>query len=295
MVVVVALLMVGCRNHISPNTTLLLWPEGVEESNSLEGMERKLEGGRIENVSEPRMEVFLPADPNGMFIVVCPGGAYARLAAYHEGVLVPEWLNERGIGAGVLYYRMPNGHSTLPLKDAERALALVRQNADEWGVDRTKVGIMGFSAGGHLAATALTKLTCEEQTCGVCDHGCDPKGPNFGVLFYPVVSMRDGLTHAVSRTNLLGANPTEECIAAWSADEQVTARTPRTILFHSADDKSVPIANSERFVAAMEAAGVECQLHTYPTGGHGWGWESEKFDYHSELFATLQTWLDGLF
>lgn len=279
-IVALAALLSSCEQP-DQRFTLPLWPDGTEESNGLEGQEKLLAGGRVEAVSEPRMEVFLPGNGNGLFVVICPGGGYQRLATLHEGTMVAEWLQERGIGSAVLYYRMPNGLTDIPLKDAQRAIEIARSNATDWGINPSEVGIMGFSAGGHLAATALTKYSSEATR------------PDFGVLFYPVISMRSELTHAGSRTNLLGPEPTEEQEALWSADEQVSAQTPPCILFHSTNDRSVPIANSQRFADSLQHKGVAATLHTYPSGGHGWGWASDKFHNHDEVFASLAEWLNA--
>ncbi|MBR3930962.1 MAG: alpha/beta hydrolase [Tidjanibacter sp.] len=260
--------------------TIYLYPEGPAESNGLEGREVTIEGGRVCDVSNPRMEVFLPAEPNGQVVVLCPGGGYARLAVVHEGELFAEWLGQRGITAVVLYYRMPNGHSDIPRKDVLTAVEIVRSRAAEWGVDPAKVGVMGFSAGGHVAATALTKYTSEQNR------------PDFGVLIYPVITMKEAYTHGGSRTRLIGEKPKYPKVLEWSLEEWVTPKTPTCFIALSNDDRSVPTGNSTLFYDALCANKVPAELHIYPKGGHGWGFNGEKFaPYREEFLTSLERWL----
>lgn len=261
--------------------TILLYPDGPDESNGLEGKEQTISNGRVCDISSPRMEVFLPEKPNGQAVVICPGGGYQRVAARHEGSLFAEWLNSMGTAAVVLYYRMPNGHTEIPRKDVLRAVELVRSKADEWHINTHKVGVMGFSAGGHLAATALTKYDSAANR------------PDFGVLLYPVVTMKEEYTHAGSRNHLLGPKPKYATVREWSLEECVTADTPECFLALSDDDRSVPPANSTLFYNALKAHGVAAEMHIYPTGGHGWGFNGEKFaPYHDEFLAALAEWLE---
>ena len=264
-----------------PNCSVKLYPQGVEQSNGLEGRLERLAGGRVASVSDPWMEVYLAPNPNGKMVVICPGGGYVRLAAEHEGSMFAQWLAGQGISAAVLYYRMPNGHTELPRQDVLRAIEIVRTRAAEWHVSPNKVGVMGFSAGGHLAATALTKYTAEQNR------------PDFGVLFYPVISMDEAITHRGSRESLLGVEPSAEQVEQWSLEREVDADTPPCFVALSADDKSVPVANSLRFVEALGASRkAHDELHLYPTGGHGWGFNGEKFEpYRHNLMESLARWL----
>ena len=263
--------------------TFMLYPNGPAESNGLEGKEVTIDGGRVCDVSNPRVEVFLPEKPNGQVVVICPGGGYARLAAIHEGDMFAEWFNQRGITAVVLYYRMPNGHSELPRKDVLTAVEMVRGNAKAWGVDPSKVGVMGFSAGGHVAATALTKYTSEANR------------PDFGVLIYPVITMKEEYTHKGSRDRLIGQNVKYAKVEEWSLEEKVNAQTPTCFLALSDDDRSVSPQNSIMFYNALKEHRVPAELHIYPEGGHGWGFNGDKFaPYHDEFLTSLERWLEAL-
>ena len=258
-----------------------LWPEGAPNSNGLTGTEEDLEGGRVANVTSPSITVYVAPKPNGMAIVACPGGGYVRLAMNHEGHDLAAWYNAQGITYAVLKYRMPNGHSEVPLSDAEQAIALVRQHAEEWGVDPHKVGIQGASAGGHLAASAATLYSGEATR------------PDFQVLFYPVISMQDD-THAGSRANLLGADPTDEQKLHYSLQSQVNEQTPPAFIMLSSDDRTVPPTNGVNYYLALQANGVPASLHVYPTGGHGWGFR-DLFTYKMQWTQELEKWLRELY
>lgn len=259
-----------------------LWAQGAPNSNGIATPEESMENGRAGNVSEPKLySYFLPsAKQPTAAVVVCPGGGYARLAMQHEGHDIAKWLNEQGIAAFVLKYRMPNGHHDVPLSDAQQALRLVRQNAKAWNVDPKKVGIAGFSAGGHLASTAATHFTDSATR------------PDFAALFYPVVSMAKNVSHGGSRKNLLGENPSTDLVKAYSNALRVTPQTPPTLLFHSDDDKAVPVHNSLEFYAGLKQNGVPAALYIFPTGGHGWG-AREAFAYSKEWRGLLMKWLEN--
>lgn len=215
------------------------------------------------------MTVYLPppARATRSAIVICPGGGYMRLVLDREGPRIARWLNEHGIAGIVLEYRLPRGRSLVPLLDAQRAIRTVRSNAAEWNLDPNRVGILGFSAGGHLASTAATHF-----------DGGDPKAddpvdrvscrPDFAVLIYPVVTMGDK-THAGSKANLLGDNPTPELVHRFSNEEQVTDKTPPTFLAHAKDDVAVPPENSRMFCEALRAHNIALEYLELPSGGHG--------------------------
>lgn len=261
---------------------LPLWPAGAPNSNGLTGTEEDLEGGRVANVIKPSITVYKADKPNGMAIIMCPGGGYARLAMNHEGHDMAPWLKAQGITYIVLKYRMPNGHYEVPLSDAEQAIRLVRQHAKEWNIRPDRIGIMGASAGGHLAASLATLYSSNETR------------PDFQILFYPVISMVPGVTHGGSRQNLLGNNPSQELEDKYTLEKQVNAHTPQAFIMLSADDGAVPPANGIHYFEALLQHQVPATLHVYPTGGHGWGFR-DAFTYKRQWTGELEKWLrEGL-
>lgn len=243
----------------------------------------------VRHVQQPAIEVRLPARGNatGQAVVVCPGGGYGGLAYDWEGTDFAGWLNSRGIAAIVLSYRLPVDGDVdhrkwlVPLLDAQRAIRLTRAHAADWGINPAKVGIMGFSAGGHLASTAGTHFDAGNA------EAADPvdrlsSRPDFMILVYPVISMMEGTTHLGSRVNLLGQHPSDELVRHYSNELQVTAETPPTFLVHAADDTTVPVQNSLLFHAALVAHKVPAELHVYPQGGHGFSFAFGK--------GRLQDW-----
>lgn len=257
---------------------LPLWPAGAPNSNGLTGTEEDLEGGRVANVIKPSITVYKADKPNGMAIIMCPGGGYARLAMNHEGHDMAPWLNAQGITYIVLKYRMPNGHYEVPLSDAEQAIRLVRQHAKEWNIRPDRIGIMGASAGGHLAASLATLYNSNETR------------PDFQILFYPVISMVPGVTHGGSRQNLLGNKPSQELEDKYTLEKQVNERTPQAFIMLSADDGAVPPANGIHYFEALLQHQVPATLHVYPTGGHGWGFR-DAFTYKRQWTGELEKWL----
>ncbi len=217
--------------------------------------------------TDAKLTLHRPEKPNGTALVICPGGGYGTLVKEPEGHGIAKWLNAHGITGIVLDYRLPNGRSMVPLLDAQRALRTVRANAKDWGCDPRKVGIVGFSAGGHLAATAATRFDEGDRTStdAVEHQGCRP---DFAVLVYPVITMSEG-AHGASRRNLLGDAPAEELAARFSAEKQVAAKTPPTYLTHAADDRVVPVSHSRSFRDALVEKGVACEYLELPSGGHG--------------------------
>jgi acetyl esterase/lipase len=225
-------------------------------------------------VSRPTLTVYRPAAgmASGTAVIVCPGGGYVHLAMTHEGIDVCKWLNSLGITAFLLKYRLPSDETMIdktigPLQDAQRAIQVVREHAKDWGVDPGAVGILGFSAGGHLASTAGTHFSH-----AVIDN---PAGvslrPDFMVLLYPVISFADSIGHRGSRDYLLGKNPSPEQIQLYSNELQVTDQTPPTFLVHAEDDKTVMVVNSLYFYEALIKHHVPAEMHIYPKGGHGFG------------------------
>lgn len=255
-----------------------LWPDGAPNSNGVEGNEQELEKDRISNITDPTITVYLPKESNGMAIIMCPGGGYARLAMDHEGHDMAAWFNSQGITYIVLKYRMPNGHYEVPLSDAEQAIRLVRNHAKEWKVDPAKVGVMGASAGGHLASTLATHFNSKETR------------PDFQILLYPVITMDETKTHNGSRTNLIGKSPSAELINRYSNELQVSRETPPAFLTLSSDDKAVPADNSIKYYLSLLNNNVLVSMHIYPIGGHGWGFR-DNFIYKRQWTGELEKWL----
>lgn len=228
----------------------------------------------LSNVSRPALTVYQPpaGKANGTAIVICPGGGYVHLAMTHEGSDVARWLNNLGITAFVLKYRLPSDETMIdktigPLQDAQRAIQLVRQQAVSWGVDPGRIGILGFSAGGHLASTAGTHF----MQAKIDNAAGTSLRPDFMVLIYPVISFTDSIGHRGSRDNLLGPHPDDALIREYSNELQVTSQTPPTFLVHAEDDKTVMVANSLDLYSALVSNHVPAELHVFPRGGHGFG------------------------
>ena len=232
--------------------------------------------GRLSNIEIPQYHVYLPekAKANGAAVVIFPGGGYGMLAANHEGHDYAKWLNERGIAAVVVKYRVSGDPALdyqfpVPFLDARRAIRTVRAKAGEWGVDPAKVGVMGSSAGGHLASLCTTRFgdsLPEEGKDAIDQQNCRP---DFSILIYPVISM-GGLSHSGARTNLLGKAPAADIVEKYSTAQAVTKDTPPVFLLTTADDM-VDCRNSLEFATACKASGVPVSLHLFESGGHGYG------------------------
>ena len=251
--------------------SIVLWPSGAPGALG------------TESADVPTITMYppLPGTATGAAIVICPGGAYQNLAA-HEGDSVAVWLQHLGVTSFVLKYRLgPRYHYPAPLLDAARAIRLVRAHAREWGIDPARVGIMGFSAGGHLAATLATHFDDGSPTPG---DAIDRFGsrPDVAILAYAVISMADGITHPGSRRNLLGPSPDPGLVQLLSNELHVTATTPPTFLFATADDAVVSVANTLLFAEALRRANVPFELHIFQHGPHGVGL--------AQGFPELATW-----
>lgn len=235
--------------------------------------------GRIIEFSHPKMKVFLPPSglANGKALVACPGGGYTHLAVNHEGYHWAPFYNNLGLVYAVLEYTLPNGDRNLPMKDVEAAFQLLTDSASVWSIQPDKIGIMGSSAGGHLASTMST-------------HPTDACKPAFQILFYPVISLDPQLTHSGSRNGFLGNQPSEELVKRYSNELQVTADTPRAFLVLAADDRSVKPMNSLNYFNALQQAGVPVSMFIYPNGGHGFGFR-DTFKYHEPMLNELSIWL----
>jgi acetyl esterase/lipase len=275
----------------APQETLL-WPEGHPAN---QGDEPKTVDSPewTERVTKsPTLTTFLPDGDkrNGAAIVICPGGGYSGLAMQKEGLEVAEWARSKGIVGVVLRYRCGGGKNQqpVPLEDAKRAIRTMRAKADELGVDPNRIGILGFSAGGHLASSVATMFEEGAHTEDSIDQLSSR--PDFAVLVYPVITLVDECMHRGSRNNLLGADASEELAAEWSTNRRVTEKTPPTFLVHASDDKGVPVKNSLLFYEALVAKGVPAELHVYEIGGHGFGMfrESRPADKWPD---QLERWL----
>ncbi len=260
--------------------TLPLWegtPPNYKETNEKEIIEYS-EITRISNVQRPDIAVFLPTKrfATGQAVVICPGGGYHILAYDHEGTDIAKFFNSKGIAAFVLKYRLPVSNNNIephktPLLDAQRAMRMVRYHAEEWNINPNQVGIMGFSAGGHLASTLSTHydLGDSSSTDPVENQSCRP---DFSLLIYPVISFTGEFSHSGSRGALLGyENPDEELVLYYSNELQVTDDTPPAVLIHAGDDAGVPVRNSIVYYEALLREGIAAGMHIFPYGGHGFG------------------------
>lgn len=263
--------------HSHSQTVMPLYKDSIPNSKPTPNEETAETNGDgvliISKVSRPALTVYQPPKEKrtGAGVIICPGGGYGVEAAGHEGADVAKKFNEMGIAAFVLKYRLPSDQTMIhkeigPLQDAQRALQLVRENATQWGIEKDKIGIMGFSAGGHLASTAGTHFQKA--------HIANPKGtslrPDFMVLVYPVISFSDSIGHIGSRDNLIGKNPPPERAREYSNELQVTPQTPPAFLVHAKDDP-VKVENSLQFADALKKANVPVELYLYEQGGHGYG------------------------
>lgn len=261
--------------HTSQEFDVDLWPNGLPNSN---GVDHLPYDEKTYNY-KPSLKIFLPSEElaTGRAVIACPGGAYHGLAYGHEGYDWAPFFNKLGIAYAVLKYRMPRGNREVPFSDAEEALRVVKENAAEWHINPDDVGIMGSSAGGHLAATIATRSKPELR-------------PAFQILFYPVITMDKTFTHMGSRNNLLGKNVSPELEVLYSNEKQVTKDTPRALILFSDDDNGVPPINGVHYYLALKEHAIPASLHIYPSGGHGWGYKAD-FKYHKELLQNIEAWI----
>lgn len=269
LVFVIALFMPGAVAVVQAQSafTLDLWPNGAPVSNGDAG-------------DTARVYVYLPEEKlaTGKAVVICPGGGYEYLSLDHEGRSWAPFFNGQGVAVIVLKYRMPHGNPAVPVGDAEEAVRMVRRNAAAWHIDARKVGIMGFSAGGHLASVVATGSKGDAA-------------PDFQILFYPVITMDPAFAHKGSHDNLLGRNAHKKQERIYSTDMQVTRATPRAFIALSDDDHAVLPANGTNYYLECYRHDVPASLHIYPTGGHGWGYK-DSFPFHFELMLELKAWIN---
>ena len=261
----------------------------MEKANGLEGAEKIKQNGNLGNISNlARFDLYFPKKPNGQMVVVCPGGGYGIVSSYNEGLYVADWMLSKGIIVAVVKYRLPNGNRYIPLTDVQNTFRYCRKHAEEWGVKQ--IGVMGFSAGGHLAAS-VTNLWNDEIT-----------RPDFSVLIYPVITMEPGVTHKGTHQNLLGKDGMwkQHYLDEFSLEKQVGRQTPPTFIALSSNDTTVPAENSLRYYNELIDKKIPVEMHMWPIGGHGWGFSKEiyvgkgndKFNYARNEFETsLERWL----
>ena len=260
---------------------ILVWPNGQAENNGITKAEITNKDGHISNISVASFKIYFADEirNTGTAIVICPGGGYGIEAAHHEGVQFAEWYAANGITAIVLKYRLPNGFHKIPLKDTQETIRIIRKRSVEWGINSQKIGISGFSAGGHLASTLLT-------------HFDESSRPDFGILFYPVITFKDGITHEGTRSNLLGKDVQNPQLLEWYSNEkQIQSLTPPTLLLLSDDDKVVIPENSISFYQRLKIKNIPASMYIFPEGGHGWGF-SPNFRYHEQMKALILDWLE---
>lgn len=258
---IVPLLLAAVAIAYAQNTELI-WPNGAP--------------GAVGDTDEdkPSLTIYLPKQPMGAGVVICPGGGYRNLAMDHEGKQIAEWLNARGVAGFVLKYRLgPRYHHPAMMNDAQQAIRIVRTRAKEFGIEPNKIGVWGFSAGGHLASTVSTHFDTATR-------------PDFTILGYPVVTMKGPFVHRGSRQHLLGDNPTDSDIENLSNETQITAQTPPAFLFSTVDDATVPVENSVQYFLALRRAQVPAEMHLYEKGRHGVGL--------AQADPILKTWSDRL-
>ena len=269
-----------------PTAMLKLWPDGPPDSNGLSGPEK---GTRcVGNISKPTLLVYLPKATNKptAAVVITPGGGYGVVCVEPEGYPIAELLVERGIAAIICKYRLPNGHHLVPANDARRAIRTVRHNARKWNIDAKRVGVWGFSAGGHLASTVSTVFDSGQANASDAVER-QPSRPDFSVLFYPVITMMDTAVHKGSRRNLMGADPKLSLKERYSNEARVSRQTPPTFMLHCTDDRAVPVENSLRYYRQLVKNGVPAELLIFEKGSHG----PTAFNNNPSWLTAFDRWL----
>lgn len=245
---------------------------------------------RVSRVTYPTLEYWKPDKPNGTAVVICPGGGYVRLAITSEGEYVARWYAERGVSAFILKYRLPDDavmerKEIVPLSDAQQAINYLRDNADKFEIDTNRIGMMGFSAGGHLAASASVYF----NDSFIGKHKKHNLRPDFSILIYPVITMQNDYTHQGSKNALIGKDASEEQTNYFSNELNVTENTPATFIMHASDDKAVPVENSLKYYEALKKKNVYAALHIFQNGGHGFTMKNKFLD--EQWFFLLEKWL----
>ncbi len=261
-----------------PDLMIDLWPDGAPTENGLSGDEIDM-GTHASNISKATLAVFLPKKANGLAIIACPGGGYSSVWDKTEGYVNARWYTNQGIVYAVLKYRLPNGHKEVPLDDVHEAMRILKSRADEFGFQ--KLGVLGCSAGGHLATTAATHYSTPEQR------------PDFQILHYAVISADPSFGHMGSIINLVGRGASQAERDEYSNEKKVTRDTPPAFIMANTDDNVVPVRNSIEYYNALVSNGVSAALHVYPVGGHGWT-DHMDFVYRDQWMNDLKQWLAQL-
>lgn len=291
---------------LSTRDVINLWPDGIGPGSenapvSLTVTERSKVAywpdRIITGITQPNLTAFVPDHPNGTSVIVAPGGAYSRIVLDKEAAEMARWLNPYGVTVFLMQYRLPGeGHvdgKSVPLQDAQRAVRLVRANAEGWGLNPNKIGVLGASAAGHMSAYLADKF--DKLVYKPVDQKDSLSAkPNFLMLLYPVISMEDGVTHSETRENLLGKAISTELKQAYSADEQVTKDNPPTFITVAKDDPAVPYTNSLLYAKSLENAGVPVELHVFDEGGHGFGIRDARQLPVSNWPNLAVTWMKSL-
>ncbi|WP_219114154.1 alpha/beta hydrolase [Janthinobacterium sp. UMAB-56] len=286
------LVLVHLHAGAAPAGAILLWP-GAPPGGAAPGPQRGSAKGSITQVEQPYLIVHRPAQPNGTAIVLVSGGGYAHIEAGRESGPAADWLQAQGITAFELVYRLPQegGGPAAPFQDGQRAMRVVRAHAAQWQVDPSRIGMLGFSAGAHLAGmTAVEADACRYAPVDAAD--AVSARPDFAVLLYPVLTMQRPFDTTHAKKQLLGAHPTQAARDAWSVERHVDARTPPVFIAQAQDDPIAPPGNSVLMAAALRRAGVPVELHQFQSGGHGWGLGkpgSEPAAWPQLLLAWLQS------
>ncbi|WP_426171582.1 alpha/beta hydrolase [Pseudoduganella sp. R-34] len=266
---IMAMFFVAANGAFAQTSVIPVWPEGVPNARAQAGPE-KVDGERISNVSQPTLAVYPAAfdRPSGTAVIICPGGGYQFLSNTREGQQYAQWLSSLGITAFVLKYRLADYGHPAPLQDVLRAIRLVRSQAAKYGIAPDRIGVMGSSAGGHLAASASTLFNHPTGRAGGPLDAVSAR-PDFAILMYPVITMEAPAVHAGSRDALLGSKPSAAMVQLTSVEKQVSAATPPTLLIHSQDDGLVPADNSILYFQALTRAKVPAEMFIFEHGGHG--------------------------
>ncbi len=283
---------------LSQPKVIKVWPDKIPDSivdNNYKEQDLSDTSGvyRIRKVKDPTLTAYTPSKGNGAAVIICPGGGYEHLAYAKEGVAVAKWFNSIGVTAFILKYRLPSdsimkNKSIGPLQDAQESMRIVRRNAEKWNINPGKIGVIGFSAGGNLAASL-----CTHYNDKIYDSDSTSAKPDFSILLYPVVSMQPGITHAGSRNNLLGTNPSEKEVKYFSGELNVGPDTPPAFLALAENDMTVPLQNSISYFLALKNFGIPAELHIFQTGGHGFGL-GKKGETESYWPAICENWLKAI-
>jgi acetyl esterase/lipase len=276
--------------YVNAQEVINLYPGAIPNSKPSDVKETE-SSGMYAGVTKPTLQIFLPdkQKATGAAVVICPGGGYAVVVYQAEGVRTAKEFAKQGVAAFVLKYRLPSDSTMIdksigPLQDAQQAIKVVRENAAKWGIDTNKVGIMGFSAGGHLASTEAT-----HYRKALIENNDDINlRPYFQILVYPVISMQDSLTHLGSRTELLGKDPSKKLIDEYSSELQVDSNTPPAYITQAGDDKVVTVDNSIVYYEALRHHNVAAELHLYPNGNHGFVLRLKTEDWMEPIFKWMR-------